>query len=248
MKVDHPYTIGLFDIDHQFRLQAQSAMRFFQEISTHHSTVAGAGPEVLFQRGVVWFLHRLEVEFYRYPLVYEKIQMTTWSRGFKRFKGFREYLMSSDQGVIARGTSVWIFYDVNKNRISKIPADIMAGYGIDAQRGLDTEIDDWKPCGKISPDAQVEITLRHSDFDINGHVNNTVYFGFLETLYYQTLTTAAAPIKNIKIRYHQEIDKGINAVYAGWKQQEDFYQFNIFDSTSLYADGEITPMIAADRC
>ncbi|MCK5836330.1 MAG: hypothetical protein KAH09_03605, partial [Desulfobacula sp.] len=124
MKIEKSYTIGFFDIDSQFTLRIQSAARFFQEMATLHSTKIGAGPEVLFEKGVVWFLHRLEIEFFRYPVLGEEIQITTWSRGFKGYKGFREYHIHSSQGDIARGSSVWLFFNINRKRISKVPIQI----------------------------------------------------------------------------------------------------------------------------
>ncbi len=243
MKVEQPHKISLFDVDFQSISQAQAIARFFQEISTHHSSVVGVGPEVLFEKGVVWFLNRLEIEFLRYPSLDEDITVTTWSRGFKRYKGFREYLMTSSKGEIARGTSVWIFFDVKRNRISKIPSDILDRYGVETEQGFDHEIDAWHSCGKVEMDEQIDISLRYSDFDVNGHVNNTVYFSFLETLYYHIRSLNSKPIKNIKIRYNQEIDRGEKMIQAGWKNVEDVYQFNIFDESTLYADGEIIPMV-----
>lgn len=243
MKIEQKRKIGLSDVDFQFRSQVQAMVRFFQEIAAYHSAVVGAGPDVLFEKGVIWFLNRLEIEIFRYPELHEKITVTTWSRGFKRFKGFREYLITSDQGEIARGTSVWIFFDVRRNRISKIPPDILDRYGVEQEKWFDNEIDAWHSCGKIEPESIIDISLRYSDFDVNSHVNNAVYFGFLETMYYQTIRPDLKPIRNIKIRYNQEIDRGEKHIQAGWKKNEDAYHFNVFSGQNLYADGEITPMI-----
>lgn len=242
MKVSRKSRIELFDVDFQMKAQIQSVVRFFQDISTHHSTVVGVGPQVLLDKGVVWFLNRLEIEFFRYPELYENIETITWSRGFKRFKGYREYLMTSEKGEIARGTSIWIFFDVKRNRIARIPSDITERYGIEKEHWFETEIDEWKTCGAIEPEQDIDITMRYSDFDINGHVNNTIYFGFLETLYYQTIQNGMTPVRNIKIRYNQEIERGIRKIKAGWRKENNVYHFNLSDGDALFADGEITPM------
>lgn len=242
MKIEQKHTIGLSDVDFQFKSQIQAIVRYFQEIATHHSTLVGVGPQVLFEKGVIWFLNRLEIEIFRYPLLYEDIRVKTWSRGFKRFKGFREYFMTSDLGEIARGTSIWIFFDIVQNRISTIPLDIQDQYEVDKEKWFDNEIDAWRPCGKIEPENTIDISLRYSDFDVNRHVNNAVYFGFLETLHDQMLRPDPKPIRNIKIRYNQEIERGQKQIQAGWKKIEEAYHFNIFSGQTLYADGEITPM------
>ncbi len=242
MKIEQEHRIGLFDIDYQFKPQVQSIARLFQECSTFHSDSVGAGTEFLIERGLIWFLNRIEIEFFRYPKLFEDVKVITWSRGFKRFKGFREYLMTSPAGDIARGTSVWIFFDVKRNRISKIPQDILDCYHNESEKWFADEIDAWKPCGKISPENQMDFSLRYSDFDVNGHVNNTIYFSFLETLYHQSIKGLAPPVKNVKIRYNSEIDQSKKSVRAGWQKSDGSYLFNIFDDSNLYADGEITPM------
>ena len=119
MKVEKKYTVGLFDVDPGFKLKIQSAARFFQEMATCHSTKIGAGPDVLFKMGVVWFLHRLEIEFFRYPLLGEELSIATWSRGFKGYKGFREFSIQSAEGDVARASSVWLFFNTKKKRIVK---------------------------------------------------------------------------------------------------------------------------------
>lgn len=242
MKIEKHHTIGFFDVDHAYRLRVQSVARFFQEMATLHSTTIGAGHKVLKKKNQTWFLHRLEIEFSRYPLLDETIQITTWSRGFKGYKGFREYRIHSAQGEIARGSGVWLFFDMKKKRISKVPAQISSRYEIEAEKGFDRDINDWNACGKIEPEHEQTISLRYSDFDMNGHVNNTKYLGFLETLYHQTINTDGPPIKNIKIRFCREIDRTRQSIQLGWHRMNGVYQCNLFDASTLYADAEIIPM------
>lgn len=239
MKIEQKHRIGLSDVDFQFRAQVQAFARYFQEIATNHSSMVGAGPQALFEKGVVWFLHRLEIEIFHYPSLHEDVTVKTWSRGFKRFKGFREYVVSSDQGEIARGTSIWIFFDIARNRISKIPLDIMDRYSVEDEKWFKKEIDTWHPCGKIEPEDSINISLRYSDFDVNRHVNNAVYFGFLETFYNQINPSNDKPIRNIKIRYNQEIGMGEKHIQVGWEKNNNSYHFNVFKGENLFADGEI---------
>ncbi len=242
MKIEKQHKIGFFDVDHQLKLRIQSVARFFQEMATFHSTKIGVGPDVLFEKGVTWLLNRLEIEFFRYPLLGEDIKITTWSRGFKRFKGFREYHLYSSKGDIARGTSVWLFFDFKRSRISKIPVEISRLYETEKEKYFDKEIDDWKTCGKIVPEQQMDISLRYSDFDMNSHVNNTIYLGFLETLYHQTIKNNGKRIKNIRIRFCREIGKENKSIRTGWQKENGIYHCNIYDDSILYADARIIAM------
>ncbi|MBT3175643.1 MAG: hypothetical protein HOG03_05415 [Desulfobacula sp.] len=242
MKIEKHHKINFFDIDHEFKLRIQSAARFFQEMAVLHSTKIGAGPDVLFEKGVVWLLNRLEIEFFRYPMLDEDIKLTTWSRGFKGYKGFREYHIHSSVGDIARGSGVWLFFDTKRKRISKVPAQISRLYAVEKEKWFEKEINDWQTCGIINPEKQIEISLRYSDFDVNGHVNNTIYLGFLETLYHKILNSNSKPIKNIKIRFCREIGRDKDKIRTGWYKNNGVYQCNIFDGATLYADAEIIPM------
>lgn len=239
MKIQKTHRIGLFDVDYEFKLRIESIARFFQEIAVHHSTSIGVGPEVLFNKGVVWFLSRLEMEVLRYPLLGEDIQIITWSRGFKGAKGFREYRINSDKGEIVKGSSVWLFYDFIRKRVARVPADISDHYVINPERWFDAEIDEWPFYGRIEPDQAIDISLRHSDIDVNGHVNNTVYIGFFETLCHKVMEAQGGAVKNLKIRYCREIDKDKDQVVAGMKKVNGVYHCNIHDQSELYADAEI---------
>jgi acyl-ACP thioesterase len=241
MRIEKHHKIGFFDTDHQLKLRIQSVARFFQEIAVFHSTRVGVGPDVLSKKGVGWFLNRLEIEFFRYPMLGENIKIITWSRGFKRYKAYREYLIESPQGEIARGSSIWIFFDFNRKRIAKVPVQISGLYEVDKEKYFDKEIDDWKTCGRIHPEKQMDISLRYSDFDVNGHVNNTIYLEFLETLYHKTINSKANPIRNIKIRFNREIGKVRESIRTGWFKANGVYQCNIFDDSILYADAQIVP-------
>ncbi len=239
--IEKTHTIDFFDVDFKFNLTVEATARLFQNMATSHSSSIGAGQEFLFENGVVWFLHRLEMEFIKYPVLRDEIKMSTWHRGFKRYKGFREYLMESIEGEpLVKGSSVWIFFDLEKKRISKIPNFISQQYEICDDNLFDGQIDEWNACGKINPETTIETDLRYSDFDINEHVNNTVYIGLLENLYHRTLDGSDKnPIKNIKIRYNREIDRSKLTIISGWEKEKNQYQCNIYDEKNLYADGQI---------
>ncbi len=242
MKIETIHRIGLFDIDYRFRLKIETAARLFQDIAVRHSTQIGAGPEVLFKKGKVWFLARLEMAFSQYPVLGEDIRVTTWSRGFKGFKGFREYRLSSDRGEVARGSGVWLFYDFKHKRIAKVPPEISDLYQVEPEKGFDHEVDDWAPPGKIHPDHAMTVTLRYSDFDVNGHVNNTVYLGLLESLYHKHLNPDGRPVGNIRIRFSREIDRTREEIRVSARRQAGVIHCNIHDESVLYADADIVPM------
>lgn len=245
MKVENVRQIDFFDIDSDQSLRVEAVARYFQEIAILHSIKVGAGPDLLFSRGVIWFLNRLEIEVVRYPLLGEKLKITTWSRGFCHHTGLREYRIESEKGLVAKGSSVWIFFDFKKKKIMKVPADIESLYQFEPEKGFEDELANWKTCGRLEPEKERTISLRYGDFDVNGHVNNTIYLGLIETLFHKTLALGNKRLGNVKIRFAREISKSVESVRIGCKNVDGNYQFNIYDPNDgnrLYADGEFTSM------
>lgn len=243
MKIEHSRTLDFFDVDHNSLLKVESAARFFQDIAIRHSSRVGAGPEVLFPRGMIWLLHRLEIEFFRYPLLGEKVKVSTWTRGIFHHKSLREYCIESLAGTVAKASSVWIFYDFKRKKIIKVPGEIKELYRFKHEDNFDDELSDWNPGARITPEREIKISLRYADFDINGHVNNTVYLGLIETLFHQTL--ANKHIRHLKIRFGREIGTSVSGVRAGWQKEDGVYRFNIMggdQDSSLHSDGQFTLM------
>lgn len=190
-------------------------------------------------------MNRLEIEVVRYPLLGEKLTITTWSRGFRHHTGLREYCIESEKGLVARGSSVWIFFDFSKKKIIKVPAEIESLYRFEPEKGFEDELAGWKTCGKIEPEKKQTLSLRYGDFDVNGHVNNTIYLGFIETLFHKITIPGDKRLRNVKIRFAREISRSVESVCIGWKRVDGHYQFNIYDPNDgnrLYADGEFTAM------
>ena len=242
MKIKKEHTIGFFDVDHNCRLTVQAGARLFQEMATMHSASVGAGYERLSKMGRAWFLHCLQIEFVSYPVWKDRICVVTWSRGFKGFKGFREYeIRSADGELMVMGSSVWLFYDVNRHRIAKVPKEISACYEFDEDKNFADDPDKWEDCGQICIDRHISISLRYSDFDMNGHVNNTVYPGFLEHLYHDALGPDALPVKRVRLRFLRQIDPGRHYIEAGWQKKADRYECLIRDNETVFAQGELVP-------
>lgn len=240
MKIIKPYTIDFFDVDHQSIMTFKAIARAFQGMATTHSAKVGAGYKVLNRNGFVWFLHRLRIDVISFPRLFDEVVLQTWSRGFKGFKGFREYRIASSEGTpLVQGSSVWLFYNFVKKKVIKVPQEISDHYTFETQKNFDTELDIWNPQRIPDPANQVSIGLRYSDFDINGHVNNTEYIGFLESAFYSDRGKECRRIEQLKIRFDREIDRAIDNVRVGWDTQGNSYFYNIYDENTLFAHAQI---------
>lgn len=242
MILEDRHVVDLFDIAHDRTMRLDAAARLFQNIAVRHSTRAGAGPDQLIPQGKVWLLHRLEIQVQTYPVLGEKIRISTWSRGFRQYMGLREYTIETEAGCAMQAASVWIFFDFAKKRVVRFPKEMIKGYQCEDRSAFDAELYEWQPPVLKEPETAMDISIRHSDIDINGHVNNTIYPGFVETLFYNRVRAGDERIRGIKLRYGKEIPKGESRVRAGCCRHRDRGAFFIMglDGQTCFADGELS--------
>ncbi len=247
MKITHKHTVDFFDVAHDKTMRIEAMARVFQDIAIRHSSRVGAGPDQLFPKGQVWFLHRLEVRVLHYPVLGDEIVLTSWSRAFRQYMGLREYTIESDLGIAVQASAVWVFFDFQKKRVIRAPEAMMAAYESEPRAQFDDELYQWQPEKVTMPEIRTDITLRHGDFDINGHVNNTIYPGLVETLGYSDAMeipdNSSGRIRHLKLRLGREIPLGTKDVNMGCCQIDRRNCFAVTDTNDpavIHADGELS--------
>ena len=239
MKFHLERAIDYFDVDPRFCLKLGALFRYFQEAAVMHSERVGIGSRRLVDGGRVWLLNKIAAEIVRYPEYGETVTVTTWSRGAKGFKAFRDFVVSAGDRRLAVATSVWLYFDMNRKRIVRVPEDLMAAYTMETAVALDVDLEAWKPETGFEPDTDLEITTRSGDFDPLGHVNNSLYFDYLETMASRAFS-ASGRIGKLKIQFQKEIGAGCRAVRAGGLNADDGCRFKIFSDKKVHAAGSMT--------
>ena len=239
MKVTLAKKINYFSVDSNFKLRLSALAKFFQEAAEIHSSLAGSSTKQLHQRGVAWILYKLEIDVRRYPDYEDEIEIVTWHRGHRGFKAFRDFYVLHQGQPIASGASVWLYFDLQGQRLQRVPKETDAMYRREDAGVFEKELDSWSPDLKFRPQTQLEVTTRLSDYDPNGHVTNTAYVDYVETLAGATMTPCPAAIKNMKIQFNKEIGQQARSVTAGWGPAGDGVWFKIFDDRQAYAAGQI---------
>ena len=102
---------------------------------------------------------------------------------------------------------------------------------------LNKDIDSWKPALDFDPDQVQVIATRPSDYDPLGHVNNALYFDYLESLITEYFPDGGK-IKRVIIQFVKEIPINVVEVKTGFKKLSAGYIFKIFSDECIYAAGE----------
>jgi acyl-ACP thioesterase len=182
MKVSVRKKIDYFETDRNFTLRLASIFRMLQEAALRHSEKAGYPMEAMGNRGFAWILNKMRVEIFRYPRYGENTETVTWSREVSGFRAFRDFEMFTEKDKAVSASSTWAYLDLDKKRIKRVPDDVKEKYTVEETEALDFNIEEWKIPRRTETLIQEIITTRYSDFDTNGHVNNTVYIDYLEHL------------------------------------------------------------------
>ena len=172
------YRVTALDVDMTGTFSAAAMMRYMQETAYRH--MAGTGPteDELRARGQAFLLSRIKLNIdgeLRHGDGFTLRTFAEVSRGISFGRVFSIYDESDEK--IAEARTIWVLYDFGTHRIMHVD-DIGMMYGPEPplemelpRRLLLPDGAELAPCGTRRVDFP--------DVDVNGHMNNTVYAGFL---------------------------------------------------------------------
>lgn len=238
MKESLKRKIDFTEVDSGFVLTLHSLVKLLQEAAITHSNKAGLGSRQLIKNGSVWILYQTGIEVLSWPVYEDDIEIITWHRGMEGVKAYREFEIYSGNKKVATASGAYLYYDIKKRKIRRIPKDANTIYSGEDSVAFKDRLEGWRPRARFEQAFDVSITTRLSDFDPMGHVNNSVYIDFVETMLFSYLQREIK-IKKIKIQYAKEINKSVKILKAGLIEEKTGYTFKIFDDNTIFSYGEI---------
>ncbi len=212
--------------------QPGSVFRVMQEVSGAHAEGWGLGRQPLMEAGIAWVLTRAAFQMDEYPSYGQTVTVKTWP-GKARHAFFpRHYTFFVDGREIGRSTTLYVLMDIHDRKMAapaRLPGQLPE-YDIPAP--LPT------PGAIALPDVAVEErvhTVRYTDLDFNGHVNNTRYLDWYADCFdvemHQQMELAEATVHFLQeIRPGEQVTlqlrrEGDNAVLQGFA--EDIQRFQM---------------------
>ena len=205
------FKIQLKDIGKENYIKNIGILEIFENIGTHHSDIAGYGPNTIKETGVSWVLLDWKLQVIKRPQYGQNLSVHTWARTIggeiKRAYTYRDFEVYDDENnVCIIGTSKWVLININTGRITKIDEDIIGKYEPEDKNVFN--IDELDKI-KIPDNFDNEITYKvgRKDIDINGHMHNLYYLD----LAYEALPEDVynkRPFDNVRIQYKKEIKLG----------------------------------------
>lgn len=193
------------DVDINYKWTLRSILAWMQELGSRHSHVLGYGFETLRAKNICWVCLRYHIKFASYPRLFDTVKTSSWPEPARLGIYPRMYSFADEAGdTKIYAASLWSLIDLEErgmiNPASRGPSSYPA-------RKIQT-FDDLNPLSKIIiPDGE-EMVYKYrpvySDFDMNGHVNNTSYLKWFDDLF--TLEEHAGhEVSDLLMQYNLEV-------------------------------------------
>lgn len=181
--IKREFKVHSYEVDNFKKLTIEKMCGFLQEIAWKHADLLGVGFSDLARNNQVWVLSRMAVEVYRYPLWDEDVTVSTWTKGVKSLFALRDFELFSSKGEkMAAVSSAWLVLD----RMSRKPVRIeplLASIPMLSQKEALSYDGTMKIAQVHGKDKVRELNVEYGDIDMNGHVNNTRYIGWVMDTY-----------------------------------------------------------------
>uniref|UniRef100_A0A1L3KPW3 Acyl-[acyl-carrier-protein] hydrolase n=1 Tax=Carthamus tinctorius TaxID=4222 RepID=A0A1L3KPW3_CARTI len=185
------FSIRSYEIGADRTASIETLMNHLQETALNHVKTAGllgdgfgSTPEMC-KKNLFWVVTKMQVMVDRYPTWGDVVQVDTWVARSGKNGMRRDWLLRDCKTgeVVTRASSNWVMMNKETRRLSKIPDEVRAEieqYFVDAPPVVD---DDSRKLPKLE-DTTADyvrngLTPRWSDLDVNQHVNNVKYIGWI---------------------------------------------------------------------
>ena len=232
------FQLNAASVDCFGRLKPSMLLLYIQEVSTVHGSAMGVSHDVLAEKNLFWAVLRTRVQISRLPCLGETIRLETWPMPTTRVAYPRSVVAYDSQGLeLFRAISLWVLVD-RTTRAMVLPGKSGLDFTGSLQGG------ELAVPGSILPKVYSNCcsrTVRFSDLDRNGHMNNTRYLEWL----YDVLPSdfhKDHPIRDLTICYLAEAREN-QVLEMNWEIGAD----NLFtmESRRREADGQEHRVFAA---
>lgn len=185
------FSIRSYEIGIDGTTSIESFMNHLQETALNHAKTVGllgdgfGSTEAMSKRNLIWVVAKMQIAVERYPTWGDVVQVDTWV-GKNGKNGMRRDWLVRDMNTgetLARASSLWVMMNTQTRRLSKMPDDVrveIEPYFMDCGPIVE---DDGRKLPKLDESTadyvRNGLTPRWNDLDLNQHVNNVKYIGWI---------------------------------------------------------------------
>lgn len=214
-------TMTVMNADADFRslLKPSALLRYVEQVSADHARTFGMTDQFFKDHGVAFLVGKQALKFDRVPQRAEKLTLLTRAEASRRGSVKRITTVTDAEGKqVAMVDCRWIVVSLAENRILREPGWTVDGFWNETVEGeLPLQL---HKCREELTSAG-EWTVRYSQCDLNGHLNNAFYLDLVcDALPLEVVRKG--PVTFASINYHREVPMGetVEVFYApsaeGW--------------------------------
>ncbi|CAA3020006.1 oleoyl-acyl carrier protein thioesterase 1, chloroplastic-like [Olea europaea var. sylvestris] len=240
----------------------ETIANLLQEVGCNHAQSVGFSTDgfattlTMRKLHLIWVTARMHIEIYRYPAWSDVLEIETWCQSEGRIGTRRDWILKdyATGEVIGRATSKWVMMNQDTRRLQKVTDDVRDEYLIYCPKTLRLAFPEennasLKKIAKLEdpvPHYKIGLVPRRADLDMNQHVNNVTYIGWvLESMPQEIIDTHE--LQTITLDYRRECQQddvvdsltspesimdnaileleGTNGSATGMKDENDCLQF-----------------------
>ena len=207
------------DADFRSLLKPSALLRYVEQVSADHARAFGMDDQFFKNHGVAFLVGKQALKFDRVPQRAEKLTLLTRAEASRRGSVKRITTVTDAEGKqVAMVDCRWIVVSLAENRILREPGWTVEGFWNETVEGeLPLQL---HKCREGLTSAG-EWTVRYSQCDLNGHLNNAFYLDLVcDALPLDVVRKG--PVTFASINYHREVPMGetVEVFYApsaeGW--------------------------------
>jgi acyl-CoA thioester hydrolase len=177
------FRVRHYECDAHGHLNNANYVRYMQEAAFDASASVGYSKDRYESMGYLWLAHETDIEYLQ-PVVYgDTVEVKTWVGDFRRVRSrrFYEFRKAGQDELVARASTDWVYLEAATERPAAVPPEMIAAF---MPEGL-TETAPARPHFPAFPTPPVgKFIMRRRvewrDIDTAQHVNNAVYFNYIE--------------------------------------------------------------------
>uniref|UniRef100_A0A4P8L9R7 Acyl-[acyl-carrier-protein] hydrolase n=1 Tax=Camellia fraterna TaxID=542725 RepID=A0A4P8L9R7_9ERIC len=185
------FSIRSYEVGADRTASIETLMNHLQETALNHVKGAGllgdgfgATPEMC-KKNLIWVVTKMHVVVDRYPAWGDVVQVNSWVAASGKNGMRRDWIVHDCKtgDILTRASSVWVMMNKETRRLSKIPDEVrveIGPYFVDSPPVLD---EDSRKLPKLNESTAdyicTGLTPKRSDLDVNLHVNNVKYVGWI---------------------------------------------------------------------
>ncbi len=231
-------TVCYREVDREEKMLLSSLFKHLQDAAITHADQYDIGARAMSSRGESWVLHRLAAVIHRFPDYGETVRVRTWSSGIRAFRGYRDFRVHAGDELLVAASSLWLYVKIATRSLIRVPADVAAGFPAHPVDVFRPDLDALKFAAATDErQSAIDISVRYSDIDANGHVNNTAYFDYLQT----ALARRGLPTRprSVEIQFAREIPPDTGSVPVRLEPGASATAFSVGEPAAPFALGRV---------